>query len=220
MDPIVDTTKKIVQPTPDGENAEQDTPEVDSTTDFVERAEYEKVKRESINRKKRLKELEAKMAELEGATKEKQSLDSDLQTYKKILAEKDSEILRLKHMGNVREQITKLGALDQRVAELAYMDAVKEDVLDSPDELNSFLNEWKRSNSSFFKPDKPQISTPRIPDSSKVEEPLSPSTDEAKWDAFKNMDRASRNKLSEKEFQDYMNIGKKLAGASFRQSMK
>lgn len=202
-----DEEKQVDQPESEGGSDEQ------PTGDFIEKAKYDHVLKESIGRKKKIKDLEGRLSELEAATSKSKDLNVELERFKKTLSDKEKEISRLTHLGTIKNRLATLGAIDPQVAELAYAAAEREDALDS--ELDDFLEGWKEKNKAFFKSE-PVATVPKTPDKPTAEAPPATPTPESKWENFKNMSQSERMKLSPAEYEEYKRIGIQIAGNTFR----
>ena len=183
-------------------------PEVDT----VAYETYQKTLVEAKNAKRRLREVESENQELKAG----KQAEVD---YKKLVADKDAEIRFLTYSGKVSERVTKLGAIDPRVAEMAYRDAEKEEVLDSDSDLETFLKAWKKDNASFFHPEKPQATIPKPLGTSKVDNLPADESDEARWERYKNLPSEEKKHMKREEREAFIRIGQRIAGNSFRSSI-
>jgi len=133
------------------ENEAAASTEEQQAEEFVSKADFDKTYKESMKRKATIKELKAKVAELEGTSKVAEEATESVEKYRMLLEQKDTTIKELQYKGTLRNALDKLEPVSDRVTDLAYADASAADVLDDTEDLSNFLSQWKKDNPSFFK---------------------------------------------------------------------
>jgi hypothetical protein len=201
-----DPTPQATDQQPTTDPASQQPTAVAQTEEPVERSKYDLVIRESMARKERIRELEEHQKQFSALTPEGKTVEeqlASLQTQIKGLTEQNQ---KLQHLGVVRDAVVKMGAIDPKVAALAYEDVKAAGVLGSEELTNAFLSDWKKSNASFFKEDKPQTSiTQPLPSQlPKTQDPPREMTPEDEIAKYKSLPVQERAKLGPAYLQDLL----------------
>lgn len=171
----------------------------ESNDDFVSREEFNTVFKENMKRKAKLKQLESELRELRSKTGEVEKVSEDVEKYRKLLEEKDRAITELRHKTKLRDKLSVLDVVNDRVSDLVFDDAMNADVLDDDAELERFLKMWKKDNPSFFKAESTIATSPQ--QKQKVEtQPVEASS----IDAFRAMSKEERLKLPKTTFDKFM----------------
>lgn len=183
-EPQVEAQQTITEPKPE---------------ETVEKSKYDLVLRESMARKERIRELEDLHKKYSGLTPEGKTVEEQLASFQNQIKGLTEQNQRLQNLGVVRDVVTKMGAIDPKVAALAFEDAKEKGVLGSEELLTVFLTEWKRTNASFFKQETP--SSPVLQQTTPVVVTQVPATmtPDKEYEAFTKMEPSSRPKLTHEQ---------------------
>lgn len=174
--------------------------------DFVSREDFNKLFKENMKRKSRLEQLESELEELRQATGQVEQVSEDVKKYKKLLEEKDRTITEMTHKSKVRDRLSKLDPINDRIIDLVFNDAANADVLGDETDLDNFLKMWKKDNPTLFKAESTIATSPNQKE--KVE---TQSVDVSDLENLGSMSRGERQRLPKNKYDDMMEALKNQA---------
>ncbi len=184
--------------------------------DVIDKEKYDLVLRESMGRKGKIQELEAQLERFNTLTPEGKTVEEQLKSFQDQLSGLTVENSKLKHLSEVRDVMDKLGAVDPRVAELAYADADSKGVIGSSSELLSgYLEQWKSDNKSLFKAESP-VTTPLPSQQPQIQVPPTEMTPDDEVKKYLEMPREERAKINPRELARFVKMHSAQTAAKMR----